>query len=196
MWVVLQRLMALLVQALQSDSKEKEKTMVCPNCGMLRPEDTIDCSCGWRKVIEYITLDEYFNVHRDSPEITAKIKHNAKELLKRVNSLLTDLKFELNDIVVTSGFRPLAYNIKVGGAKRSRHVRGLAIDIYDPTGNIYHKIVKNLGNLTSRDLSVEDGRYTPDWVHIQWPPPPSGRTIFIPYSGPPKTKKVKPGLDN
>lgn len=198
MWALLQLLKVVLDQVLQSDSKKEvfENTMTCPNCKMLRPENSTTCACGWIKVIEFITENEYFNVFYSSPEVTQKIRNNVKELLKRVNSLLTDLGFELNEIIVTSGFRTQKHNKKVGGAKFSRHTQGLAVDIYDPNGTVYARIVRNTSNLTSRDLSVEDGRYTPDWVHIQWPPPPSGKPIFIPYSGPPRTKKVKPGLDS
>jgi len=197
MLVLLERLIKMLALVFQSNSKPKNeskaeenmqiKVVTCPNCSAMISEDEKSHSiCGWVYVKEYITLDMYLNKHKNNPELDQTVINNAKELLKRVNSLFTEIGMDSWDIIVTSGWRPRAYNLSVGGARKSRHIKGQAIDLYDPTGQLYEILSRHLPKLTRRRLSLEDGRYTKGWVHIQWPPPGSGRTVFIPYAGPPR----------
>lgn len=90
------------------------------------------------------------------------------------------------ELTMTSGHRPEAYNIKVGGAKKSMHTRGLAIDIYDcsKTGStIANYIIKNIDKYKEIGLYFEDFRYTNGWVHVQSEAPRSGNIIFVPYVG-------------
>jgi hypothetical protein len=145
---------------------------------------TDHCSCGWVDVPELVTLEDYIGKHKDNPELDEEVIANAKKLLAKVNSLLKDLG--VKKVHVNSGWRPQAYNIKIGGAKRSRHIIGQAIDLADSDGSLKRLCEANVAELKKRGLSMEDGRYTPSWCHLQWPPPRSGRSIFIPYAGPPK----------
>ena len=44
-------------------------------------------------------------------------------------------------LVITSGFRTLAHNEKIGGTKNSAHLRGLAVDIACPDSALRYKIL-------------------------------------------------------
>lgn len=145
---------------------------------------------------EYITLDQYLGVFGRSPshrkELTDGHIENAKRTLKAVNALLEQVVPQLPGfkVIMTSGWRPLLYNAQIGGARKSRHIICQAIDLYDPTGTLKQYLVAHQDALRALNLAIEDPRYTPDWCHIQTPPPPSGRTVFIPYPGPPPCGKA------
>ena len=159
---------------------------LCPSCKLIIHEPR--CICGWTEVKPIITMDQLLNGHHLNPayihEYDAEVKKNLNELLTKLNSLLQALN--ITNVKVTSGWRPQAYNLKIGGARRSRHIIGQAVDLSDRDGKIKAKIMANLHELKKRGMSMEDGRYTPTWCHLQFPPPRSGRTVFIPYAGPPR----------
>jgi uncharacterized protein YcbK (DUF882 family) len=68
-------------------------------------------------------------------------------------------------IVVGSGYRTVAWNSKVGGAKGSQHIEGRALDLYPPKGMTvaeFYRIVRGQARYTAiRGL----GRYA-NFVHI------------------------------
>lgn len=165
----------------------------CKNCGVIK--STPSCTVCKRSIVyEYVELEEYRGDHFDEyrNEWTDDHTRNAMTLLKKVNSLIHDIKKVRPDLdfQITSGWRPAAYNVSIGGALRSRHIVAQAIDFHDPTGDIAAYLCINKHMLICRGLSIEHPRYTAKsktsrWVHIQHPPPRSGRTIFIPYSAAP-----------
>ncbi len=76
----------------------------------------------------------------------------------RIDPLLISILQELRETVrapltITSGYRPQAYNRKVGGSSQSTHINGLAADLYcrDLSLNSLHwhaeKILGGLGGL-------------------------------------------------
>jgi len=76
--------------------------------------------------INYVYVSSYFTL-RDfqSPDTeTVKIDPKVLRCLDKLQRMCTD------HIVVTSGYRTPAHNEKVGGAKRSYHMRGMAVDCY------------------------------------------------------------------
>lgn len=113
-----------------------------------------------------ISLEEFYR-GRDrqfKDELTEDIVANAKDLLTRVNGLLTDLKW--GKVSVSSGWRPKGINSSVGGANKSHHISGKAIDLRDPDGKLDAAIVANYQLLDKHGLWLESPTRTPGWVHL------------------------------
>ena len=83
------------------------------------------------------TLDQYLGSHAKTSarELTDEIKSNALALIAKIEKLSVFAPIgvrELFDRAPTSGWRPRAYNAKIGGAKNSKHITGQAVDVPDP----------------------------------------------------------------
>lgn len=79
---------------------------------------------------DYLTASGSYPARAKSPELTPELLKNAEDLLSRVNALLKDLGIDKSK--VSSGFRPSAVNAGIANAaKKSYHMRCLAIDILD-----------------------------------------------------------------
>ena len=159
------------------------------SCGMINVA-TLDYCLTCKKPRQVLTYDEYFK-HSVNPvyadEYTDLVRENGIKMLDKVNSLL--IEFDFKDVKMSSGWRPLAYNVKIGGARRSNHIKGLAVDIKDD-GELAIKCYENQECLKRRGLAMEHPNWTPGWVHLQLGFPRSGRTVFIPSSAPAKRKLV------
>lgn len=68
---------------------------------------------------------------------------------------------------ITSGYRPVEYNKKIGGAPNSAHLFCQAVDIADSSRKLADYITKNPGILEECDLYMEDPAATPTWIHLQ-----------------------------
>jgi hypothetical protein len=123
-----------------------------------------------------ISLKDYWQGRDDTypADFTSEIVSNAQDLLARVNQLLTRLDV---DTYVTSGWRPAAYNKKIGGAPNSYHISAKAIDLADTHGLIAYKILQNHEILSQLGLWLEwPGDTSPvfikgvpmrsGWVHL------------------------------
>jgi hypothetical protein len=62
----------------------------------------------------------------------------------------------------------------------SNHLKGLAVDVADATGNFWKWCMANLELMEKLGVYFEDRSATPTWVHMQIAPPASGRRIFKP----------------
>lgn len=149
----------------------------CHIClGFIRPIPHVPgwsgCSCGMRRrTVEIIKLNDYITASGKYPErindkeCTKAVKDNALVLLNKVNQLLEELG--IKTATVSSGFRPSAVNAATkGAAKKSLHMSGRAIDLYDPKHEIAHKILANPELLKKYDLWMEDIAATPRWTHL------------------------------
>lgn len=129
----------------------------------------------------WIDTDGKYPERAKSKELTDEVKANAEELLKRVNALLEELGIE--KVKLSSGFRPSDVNKAVGGAKKSGHSVGYALDIIDDKNqSICKKMTKELlekHDLYREDSSATRGKFS-NWVHCQTNPPKSGKRIFLP----------------
>lgn len=119
-----------------------------------------------------ISLEAYFSDPKSGDDrrlkypndYTNEILENAKILLEKVNNLLSDLG--VVTVVVSSGWRPPAINASVGGAKKSLHMQGKAIDLKDSTGEL-DKLVESRPDLLKKyGLWLEDPSATRGWCHI------------------------------
>jgi uncharacterized protein YcbK (DUF882 family) len=125
------------------------------------------------------SLKEYLMGREVKFPITKEQEDNAKELLRRVALLFTEIGI---DPVLTSGYRPAGINAKIGGAKRSAHMTCEAGDWSNKNKKVSDLISISL--LKKYDLYMEDPRYTiknhDEWIHLQTRPTRSGNRIFIP----------------
>lgn len=109
-----------------------------------------------KKSKAFITLDDWitssgrYPERAKSPELTEEIKTEAQKTLDAVNALLNEIGWT-DAVSISSGFRPSGANAAAGGAKRSAHMTGLALDIFQPK-------VRNLLGEKIRELQNEQGR--------------------------------------
>lgn len=82
-------------------------------------------------------------------------------------------------MIVTSGLRSEADQARINPkAPKSKHLLGLACDIYDPGADLYRWCKAHEDFLTANGLWMEE-RQGP-WQHFQAAPPRSGKRWFIP----------------
>ncbi len=132
-----------------------------------------------------ISLSEYL-MGRDKQfpaEYTDEIKANALITITRVNLLLNAIAHDFNvDFTkVVSGWRPIEINDATSNAsKTSKHIIGLACDLYDPEHKLCCWCLSHLAVLENIGLWMEHPSYTRSWLHIQCVAPGSGRRVFVP----------------
>ncbi|OHC66979.1 MAG: hypothetical protein A3H93_18115 [Rhodocyclales bacterium RIFCSPLOWO2_02_FULL_63_24] len=127
--------------------------------------------------------------------LTEAITENAKDLLGRVNLLLSwaykeNVRPALDKITgthVASGWRPPMVNDATSNAAaHSSHLDGNGIDLRDNgLRDLARWCLRNLDALDEIGLYMEDPQWTPTWVHLQRVPPKSRRRVYIPSSKPP-----------
>jgi len=113
-----------------------------------------------------LTLESYL-MGRDKvypEEFNLEKKMAALDLIKRVNNLLKALRIDCP--AVTSGWRPLAVNLRAGGTKRSLHMTCRAVDLADSTGSFKAKILTEPEHLLDFGLWLEHPDSTPGWAHL------------------------------
>jgi hypothetical protein len=113
---------------------------------------------------------------------TPIIDKNLAILFQRMNELRGAYG---HPMIITSGLRSdeqQAALIAQGktNAKMSKHLAGLACDVYDPEQKLQKWILDHPGMLERIGIWCEDFKYTPNWVHCQVSPPGSGKRFFIP----------------
>lgn len=125
-----------------------------------------------------ITTTQYFGDHIVEDDTRA----NAVRLLSVVNLFLAEFKDMTPDWIerMSSGYRNPEHNAKVGGAAKSNHMTGNAIDIADYDRRLARYVLKYTDRLVKAGLYCEDFRATKNWVHFQNVPPKSGNRFFIP----------------
>lgn len=167
------------------------KIRKCPECGMLNREDA--CT-ACRKPLVALTPAAYLGGHNTNPkyrdEFTDNHAKNMENLLKRTTLalerlLLIDPTLDMaKDPIITSGWRPRAYNAIIGGSPNSKHIICLAIDLLDPDHKIAYAFMAHPETLAEFDLAIEHPSKTEKptgfWCHIQVGAPPSGRRVFYP----------------
>ncbi len=131
-----------------------------------------------------ITLDDYFGQWLMHPDATAERKTHANSLLDKVNALLFEYPGEQHINPQTGscisgatygGFRPQDCP---QGAPNSSHKEGMAIDIYDPHGDLDKWLTDDI--LEEYGLYREHPDHTIHWCHLSIRPPGSGKRTFFP----------------
>lgn len=137
----------------------------------------------------FITYQEYFNRWLGSSDVTEEYKVNAVRLLTACDSLYRlairdDIYFPFNSKTQSrvsgelyGGFRPSVCPV---GSSKSAHKEALAVDIYDPRGDIDNWCFKNQDKLEQCGIYIEDTNKTLGWSHWTIRTPSSGKRVFIP----------------
>lgn len=117
-----------------------------------------------------ITIKEYLTASGKYPEReklgAGVLSINAEILLKKVNAFLDEIGWH-EPVKVSSGFRPPAANAAAGGASKSGHLVGLAVDLVDTDGALKDYIRRDGGNLLRKHgLMMERAESTPGWLHL------------------------------
>lgn len=115
---------------------------------------------------EIVTLEAYWK-GRDvtfAKELSQEVIDNAIALLRRVNALLNAM--HVANVTVSSGWRPKEVNDMYGGAPKSYHILGQAIDIADHDKRLARELQERSWLLKEYDLWMEDPKFTHTWVHL------------------------------
>jgi hypothetical protein len=125
-----------------------------------------------------IDTTTYFGTHLVGEDVAA----HAAGLLVQVNRFLAEFMEKTPGWVLrmTSGYRSPEHNAAIGGAPKSHHMTGHAIDIADYDRRLAKFCVTYPEKLMACGLYCEDMRATPTWVHFQDVRPGSGNRFFVP----------------
>lgn len=107
--------------------------------------------------------------------VSPAVRDNATDLATKVSELEARYGKPLE---IRSGFRDIDSNWTVGGAPRSRHMTGQAVDLVDEDRKLVKFVTEDL--LKELGLWAEAPVNTPTWFHVQTVPPMSGRRFFQP----------------
>ena len=136
-----------------------------------------------------ITLAQYVGPHAGSPDWTPERRGNAEQLLAACVGLEADataagVKFPNNPATgngvsgqTLGGFRP---QNATQGAPKSSHKQGLAVDRYDPKGEIDAWCMANQDRLAAHGIYIEHPSATKGWSHWTIKAPGSGNRVFYP----------------
>ena len=136
-----------------------------------------------------LTLEDYVGTHANSPDWDTEMQENAERLCAAVNGLMMDMKlsgvnFRINPVTGScvsgstfGGFRPKDCP---QGAANSSHKEALAVDLYDPLGEIDKWLLEHVDKLEEYGIYIEHPDDTQHWSHWSIKPPGSGRHIFKP----------------
>jgi uncharacterized protein YcbK (DUF882 family) len=120
-----------------------------------------------------ITLDE---LNPRKHPLTADQQANLELLHNAINKIRAAYG---KPMIVTSGVRTVEEQMRINPkAPKSKHLLGLAVDIYDPDGKLNDWCKNNEKALIDAGLWCES-RQGP-WQHFQAAPPKSGRRWFQP----------------
>lgn len=136
-----------------------------------------------------ITLLHYVGPHADSPDWTPERQANARKLLTACAALESEMMrggvaFPDNPKTrngisgqAFGGFRPQCCQ---QGAPGSAHKQGLAVDRYDPRGEIDAWCMAHQDRLAVHGIYIEHPSATPGWSHWSIRAPKSGNRVFTP----------------
>lgn len=114
---------------------------------------------------DVITASGKYKNRANSKELTQEVLNNIDRLITAVSALFYDLKSTIPP--VSSGFRPSTVNASIPtAAKKSLHMRGLAVDLEDKDGTIGLLIKSRPDFLSKHSLWLEDLNSTKGWVHL------------------------------
>lgn len=138
-------------------------------------------------VLKYFTIKEMCTsktaeLHNINNEPNSMVVDNLKSLI--INTL-DPLREKLQQpIYVSSGYRSVELNKKIGGSKNSQHLTGQAADIYlnKNNGLIYETVLKY--KIPFDQMILEKGTIeNPRWVHLSFVSLEKNRSEVLYYNG-------------
>lgn len=138
--------------------------------------------------MEMITVADVIGPWRNSTDLTEDRSENIADLVAAVNAFMARaqdaIQYPINPMTGTTvagsrygGFRPQDCTI---GAPRSAHKEGLAVDLYDPQGQLDQWCLGHQDDLADCGLYLESPSKTPGWCHLTILAPRSGKRVFLP----------------
>lgn len=136
-----------------------------------------------------ITIEQYVGPHADSPDWTKENQANAAKLLLACDALEAEMvadgiNFPDNPATKSGvsgktfgGFRPQDCP---QGAANSSHKKALAVDRYDPKGEIDAWCMLHKDRLEAHGIYIEHPSATNGWSHWTIKAPGSGNRVFMP----------------
>ena len=117
------------------------------------------------------TLDEFTRSQTATRHNIPMHVEEGSEVYKNLSRLAGTLQLirdHFGSVIITSGYRPLALNKRIGGSKNSAHIYGLAADIIVP-GKTPFEVATWIANSSLKydQLIHEYGK----WVHVALPHP-------------------------
>lgn len=126
------------------------------------------------KLSEHFTLDEMLHSNTaekyniDNTKITPIILFSLKYLCKHI---LEPTRRAMNEsIIISSGYRCVELNTKVGGATKSQHLRGEAADIYIKNVDYCNRLCNILNKNEYVDQLLLENKGSKVWVHVSCSP--------------------------
>lgn len=124
---------------------------------------------GIKNIKEFVTAHDILTSSGRYPDrldkADAEVRMNARILASKVNMALTELGYT-GTATVSSGFRPPEANAAVGGAKKSLHMRGLAVDfVGQEIGLLVRSRADGPEILRKQSIFQEALESTPRWSH-------------------------------
>jgi uncharacterized protein YcbK (DUF882 family) len=126
---------------------------------------------------KWIKREEILMGRDKAHPLTEDFEKNLENLLIAVNKVREAYG---KPLIVSSGYRPAAFNSKAGGAKLSAHLTCEAVDFRDVDGSFAKWCLQNIKILVQNGLYMEEPAHTKGWVHLQIRPTRSGRRVFLP----------------
>ena len=99
--------------------------------------------------------------------LTPEMEANLNKLITAVNGIRGVYG---KPMVVSSGYRPGAFNEAANGAKKSAHMVCMAVDFRDPDGKLDEWLSNNQDLLEKLDLWQEHPSATQGWAHLDTKP--------------------------
>lgn len=115
------------------------------------------------KLTPNFSLDEFKS--KDGASFPAEVVQNLGILAEQLQALRDEIK---KPITVLSGYRSPAHNLKIGGAKESFHVKGMASDLQvagmtpSQLAEVIEKLIKE-GKMKQGGLGIY-----PSWIHYDF----------------------------
>lgn len=136
-----------------------------------------------KKITQQINaaMGNYFTIDELCYSDTARAKGisntpNASEranLQKLINTVLNPIREKYGKpIRVNSGFRSLALNTAIGGAKNSQHMTGCAADLSPTSGGSLAAIFRAAVACNNYDQLIIEKSGNSTWVHVSYSPIP------------------------
>jgi len=100
-----------------------------------------------------------------SPMVIENLKLLAEKVLQPIRD-----HFKI-PVIVTSGYRSPEYNLRIGGAINSQHMRGEAVDIDlgEKNGEVFWWCVQNMHfDQMIWEFGTPPPNGNPDWIHISF----------------------------
>lgn len=194
------KLLQFLLPILQGLFSRKPATISAPPAKPAAPapqpqvSTTSDSAIDWTnpksKISKYfnvgdaLSLRNWNRLANESDGLNDKIKENILTAAKKMDVVR---EFINKPVLVKSWLRPSAYNISIGGAAKSAHMEGLAVDLWtdqDGDGNLTGQdcdLLKEtlMPKLEEWELRMEDNGKGARWVHLDLRPV-IGKRFFKP----------------